>query len=47
MVFIVVRLVQYVQETYDGAWVFVASILTAAYMGLVVGILVYAPRERL
>ena len=36
---IVVQLVQYARETYNGAWFFVAGIITAAYVRLVVGIL--------
>jgi hypothetical protein len=44
---IVVQLVQYAQETYNGAWIFVAGLITVAYVGLVVGILLYVPRERL
>ena len=46
-VFIVVQLVQYAQATYNGAWVFVAGIITAAYVGLVVSILLYVPRHKL
>ena len=47
MVVIVVQLVQYAQATYNGAWIFVAGVITAAYVGLVVGILLHSPRERL
>jgi hypothetical protein len=44
---LVMQLVQHAQETYNGAWIFVAGLITAAYVGLVVGILLYVPRERL
>src|SRR5260221_415748 len=46
-VFIVVQLVQYAQATYAAWPVFVAGLVTAAYVGLVVGILLYVPRKRL
>ena len=46
-VFLVVQLVQYAQATYNGVWIFVAGLITAAYVGLVVGILLNVPRERL
>jgi hypothetical protein len=45
--FIVVQLVQYAQETYNGAWIFVAGLIAAAYVELVVGILLYVPRHKL
>src|SRR5260221_6058800 len=46
-VFIVVQLVQHAQATYAAWPVFVAGLVTAAYVGLVVGILLYVPRKRL
>ena len=46
-VFLVVHLVQYAQATYNGAWIFVAGLITAAYVGLVAGILLYVPRHKL
>jgi hypothetical protein len=45
--FIVVRLVQYAQASYTAWPVFVAGLITAAYLGLVVGILLYVPRHKL
>jgi uncharacterized membrane-anchored protein len=47
VVFLVVQLVQYAQATYTGAWIFVAGLITAAYVGLVAGILLYVPRHKL
>ena len=46
-VFITVKLVQYAQQTYSAWPVFVAGLITAAYVGLVVGILLYVPRHKL
>ncbi len=46
-VFIAVKLVQYAQQTYSAWPVFVADLITAAYVGLVVGILLYVPRHKL
>jgi succinate dehydrogenase hydrophobic anchor subunit len=46
-VFVVVQLVQYAQASYTAWPVFAAGLITAAYVGLVVGILLYVPRERL
>jgi hypothetical protein len=40
-VFLVVQLVQYAQATNNGAWILVAGLITAAYAGLVAGILLY------
>ena len=45
--FIVVRLVQNAQASYTAWPVFVAGLITAAYLGLVVGILLYVPRHKL
>ena len=44
---IVVQLVQYAQASYTAWPVFAAGLITAAYVGLVAGILLYVPRERL
>jgi hypothetical protein len=46
-VFIVVQLVQYAQASYTAWPVFVAGLITAAYVGLVVGILLYVPHHKL
>ena len=46
-VFIVVQLVHYAQASYTAWPVFVAGLITAGYVGLVVGILLYAPRHKL
>ncbi len=43
---VVVQLVQYAQATYAAWPVFVAGLITAAYVGLVVGILLYVPRHK-
>jgi uncharacterized membrane-anchored protein len=44
---IVVQLVQYAQASYTAWPVFVVGLITVAYVGLVVGILLYVPRKRL
>ncbi len=44
---IVVQLVQYAQASYAAWPVFVAGLITAAYVGLVVGILLYVPHHKL
>jgi hypothetical protein len=44
---IVVQLVQYAQASYTAWPVFVAGLITAAYVGLVAGILLYVPRHKL
>ncbi|HEX9414987.1 MAG TPA: hypothetical protein VF916_15900 [Ktedonobacterales bacterium] len=44
---IVVRLVQYAQASYTAWPMFVAGLITAAYIGLVVGILLHVPRHKL
>jgi hypothetical protein len=44
---LVMQLVQYAQVSYTAWPVFVAGLITAAYAGLVVGILLYVPHERL
>ncbi len=38
---------QYAHKTYNGAWIFAAGLITAAYVGLVVGILLYVLRHKL
>jgi hypothetical protein len=44
---IVVQLVQYAQASYIAWPVFVAGLITAGYVGLMVGFLLYVPRHKL
>ena len=47
MAVIVVQFVQYAQATYTSWPVLAAGMITAAYVGLVVGILLSVPRHKL